>query len=175
LIVAPWPGAAEFERDEAAEAEFERIRDTVAAIRNIRSEMNVPPSAEVSVTVLTEDPALDAAVTSASSTVRALARVSALSVGPTVEKPKGAASGVVRGGTVFVPLAGLIDVDVERKRLAKENDRLTSLIAGARKKLENESFVQRAKPEVVQLERDKLESLVADLAKVSAALAGLSS
>jgi valyl-tRNA synthetase len=175
LIVAPWPEAAEFERDEAAEVEFERIRETVATIRNLRSEMNVPPSAEVSVTVLTEEPALDAAVASASSTIRALARVSELSVGPAVEKPKGAASGVVRGGTVFVPLAGLIDVDVERKRLAKENERLARLIAGARKKLENENFVQRAKPEVVQLERDKLESLIADLAKVAAALAGLSS
>ena len=174
LVIAAWPVATEFERDESAEAEFELIREAVAAVRNIRSEMNVPPSAEVAVAVLTDDPALEAALVSAASSIRSLARVSTLDVGPRVEKPRAAASGVIKGGTVFVPLSGLIDLDVEKRRLAKEDERLRSLIAGAEKKLENPNFVERAKPEVVEQEREKLRSLKADLEKVASALVGLS-
>jgi valyl-tRNA synthetase len=90
-----------------------------------------------------------------------------------VSKPESSASAVIRGGTLFVPLAGLIDVALERKRLSKESDRLSGLIRGSEGKLANDSFVSRAKPDVVEREREKLESLRGDLAKVTQALRDL--
>jgi valyl-tRNA synthetase len=65
------------------------------------------------------------------------------------------------------------DLDVERMRLRKENERLANLIAATEKKLQNESFVSRAKPEVVAAEREKLQSLRSDLVKVETAIADL--
>jgi valyl-tRNA synthetase len=90
-----------------------------------------------------------------------------------VTKPAGSASAVIRGGTLYVPLEGVIDLEVERGRLRKDRDRLRNLISGAEKKLANENFVKRAKPEVVDREREKLDSLRGDLQKVEGALADL--
>ncbi|NNE43637.1 MAG: valine--tRNA ligase, partial [Gemmatimonadetes bacterium] len=105
--------------------------------------------------------------------VMSLGGISELESGTDAQKPGVSASAVIRGGTVFVPLEGLIDLDVERKRLDKEGERLRSLIGGAEKKLGNENFVSRAKPEVVAKEREKLGSLQNDLKKVEAALRDL--
>jgi valyl-tRNA synthetase len=80
---------------------------------------------------------------------------------------------VIRGGTLFIPLEGIIDVDAERSRLEKESTRLSGLIRGTETKLSNDNFVQRAKPEVVEREREKLTSLQGDQEKVLAALRDL--
>ena len=173
IMTSPWPEADDFARDEAAEEDFERLRETVSAVRNIRSEMNVAPTTEIPVLVRADDANLERVLGATRELAGALARISDLEVGSAVEKPPASASAVLRGGTLFLPLEGIIDLEVERRRLAKENDRLTNLVAGTEKKLANENFVQRAKPEVVDREREKLESLRADLAKVTAALADL--
>ena len=102
-----------------------------------------------------------------------LARAPSLEVGPQVAKPPASASAILSGATLFLPLGGVIDLEVERNRLRKENERLTSLIDATEKKLSNESFVTRAKPEVVTAEREKLASLQADMVKVHAAIQDL--
>jgi valyl-tRNA synthetase len=102
-----------------------------------------------------------------------LARASTIEAGSKVVKPPFSASAVLTDATLFVPLGGVIDLDVERARLAKEKGRLSNLIQGAQTKLANESFVARAKPEIVAAERDKLQSLRGDLAKVETAIADL--
>ena len=62
---------------------------------------------------------------------------------------------MLRGGALFLPLEGLIDLDIERKRLTKENERLTSLITGAEKKLANENFVKN----ISALKKQHLQAL----------------
>jgi valyl-tRNA synthetase len=173
LIVASWPDASEFPEDPAAERDFERLREAVSVVRNIRASMNVPPSAKVALLVRTDDAELARVLEATRGIAGALARVSELSAGPTLEKPRGAASAVVRGGTAWVPLEGIIDLGVERERLRRENERLATLVTGAERKLANVDFVARAKPEVVEREREKLASLKGDLQRVAAALADL--
>jgi valyl-tRNA synthetase len=172
-MVAAWPEATAFERDAAACGDFERMREAVSAVRNVRAQMRVPPGASIPVLVRTEDPELERALVATREMSCALARISELTVGPRATKPPHSASAVVKGGTVFVPLEGIIDLDVERGRLAKENERLESLVSGTRKRLADENFVRRAKPEIVDRERAKLESLENDLSKVVAALRDL--
>ena len=82
------------------------------------------------------------------------------------EKPRGSASAVVHHLEVYVPLGGLIDLNVEKARLVKEQDRLQKLVFASRAKLNNEKFIQNADPEVVEAERSKLASLEAALDKV---------
>jgi valyl-tRNA synthetase len=170
LMVAPWPEASEFGRDEAAQSDFDRVREAITAVRNVRSQMHVPPGTSIRVLVHTDDPELERVLDATREMSSALVRVSELNVGPDVRKPAHSASAVIRGGTLFIPLEGIIDFEVEKGRLAKESERLTSLIAGAEKKLANENFVRRAKAQVVEREREKLASLQGDLEKVSAAL-----
>jgi valyl-tRNA synthetase len=172
IITADWP-TADAPRDEQTEAEFARVQELVTAVRNIRSIMNVPPSAEVPVLVRTDSAALADLLERSRPLILPLARVRDLSAGTDVTKPAGCASSVLKDATLFVPLAGVIDIDTERRRLAKEADRLEGLIGAARKKLANENFVTRAKPDVVEREREKLASLEADLAKVTSARADL--
>ncbi len=173
LIKAAWPDAGGFARDEAAERDFAKLQDAVSAVRNIRASMNVPPTTPLEARVHAEDPELARVLRDTRGMACALARLTGLTAGPDVTKPKGAASAVIRGGTIWIPLAGVIDLDVERERLRRENERLTNLVAGAERKLANADFVGRAKPEVVDREREKLASLKGDLERVTAALADL--
>ncbi|HMB71552.1 MAG TPA: class I tRNA ligase family protein, partial [bacterium] len=173
LMRETWPDRAPFPADAEAEADFGVLQETVTAVRNIRAEMNVPPTAEVDVLVHTDDDRPARMLTEARELIGSLARVRELTAGPSVEKPRAAASAVVPGGTLFLPLEGLIDLDVEKRRLEKEQERLGGLVQGSERKLANESFVSRAKPDVVEREREKLASLQGDLAKVQAALRDL--
>jgi valyl-tRNA synthetase len=75
--------------------------------------------------------------------------------------------------TVYLPLADLIDLDAERERLRRELANLDQQIARTRALLGNESFVGKAKPEVVQRERDKLEALAASRRAVEERLGAL--
>jgi len=173
LMAEAWPDGGGFPADEEAERDFGLLQEAVTAVRNIRSEMNLPPTAKVEVLVHTDDSRAEEVLRATAEVSGALANISALSAGPDVRKPEASASAVLRGGTLFLPLAGLIDLDVERRRLGKEEERLSALIGGSEKKLANENFVSRAKPEVVEREREKLESLRGDLRKVEAALSDL--
>jgi valyl-tRNA synthetase len=173
LMTSEWPEAGSLPADEAAEGDFAVVQEVVTAVRNVRSEMGVAPSAKVRLLVQTETEAAAAVLSATRALISSLAGASELSAGPAVAKPAAAASALIRGGTVFVPLEGLIDLGVERKRLSKESERLAGLIRGSEGKLASENFVSRAKPEVVEREREKLESLRGDLAKVARALRDL--
>jgi valyl-tRNA synthetase len=123
--------------------------------------------------VRAEDAATAALLKSLAPLAAPVARASEIVVGVGLAKPAAAASAVLEGATLFVPLAGVIDLGVERRRLEKERERLANLVAATHAKLGNASFVERAKPEVVQAERDKLASLESDAAKVESAIADL--
>jgi valyl-tRNA synthetase len=76
-----------------------------------------------------------------------------------VAKPKVAASAVVRSHEIFLPLEGLIDVEVDRARLRKEYERVLREFDVSRRKLQNEDFLGKAKKDVVDREREKFEAL----------------
>jgi valyl-tRNA synthetase len=86
------------------------------------------------------------------------------------EPPKGAAQIVLDETTIFVPLAGVIDIAQERARLKKELDRSTAEAGKIEKKLGNEQFLAKANPEVVAEQRQKLEEAKLAVAKLTQAL-----
>jgi valyl-tRNA synthetase len=94
--------------------------------------------------------------------------------GPEVSSPALAANAVSAGLEVFVDLADLIDVAAEIERKTKELEKLAGLVAAQKKKLSNESFIQRAPAAVVQKERDRLKELEDQHAATAAALEALS-
>ncbi len=76
--------------------------------------------------------------------------------------------------TVAIPLAGLIDIDAERTRLARERDKAQAEARKIEQKLANADFVRRAPEDVVQENRDRLEAAHAEIARLTAALARIS-
>jgi valyl-tRNA synthetase len=104
--------------------------------------------------------------------IRRLARASEVS--PFAgDVPRGSAQAVLGGITIVLPLAELIDLSAERARLEKERARALDEAAKVAAKLANESFVSRAKPEVVQENRDRLAAFKAEAERLEAALARL--
>ena len=78
--------------------------------------------------------------------------------------PAGAATAVVRDVEVFV--LGVVDVEKERKRLVKHRDQIAGRLEAARRKLSNENFLSKARPDVVERERERVTALEAELATV---------
>jgi valyl-tRNA synthetase len=163
LVLAPFPRAEDFPRDLAAEADIERLIDVVRVVRNLRAEMNLPPSRRVDVRI-GADEATRTALAAMSDAIRSLARVEKLDFLPPGERPRGAAVATAAGAEIFVPLAGLIDVAAERDRLSRGISRVDQELAGVRRKLGNESFVARAPDEIVAKERAREDELATELA-----------
>ena len=102
-----------------------------------------------------------------------LARVGEWTIGPDAQRPAVSAAAVVRGVEVFVPLGDLIDVEAERLRLSREADKALSDLEATKKKLMNQDFLAKARPDVVQREKDRLELLDQTVAKLRRALESL--
>jgi valyl-tRNA synthetase len=175
LINAAWPArpaGAVAPADPEAEEAMALLMETVVTVRNIRSEMNVPPSREAAVSIRA-DARSAALYRECASYLKTLARISDLHIGPEVDKPRFAASDVAGSSEVFVHLEGIIDLDLERQRLDRELEKNQKLLASARRKLENPDFLDRAKPEVVEKEREKLLLIEETMAKLSRARGAL--
>ncbi len=154
LMRAAWPRPQAGRRRPEVEREMALLMQVIYAVRNIRGEMNVPPAAKVKLLIR---PAADAAhsLRSHADMIRELAKVSDLVIDPAAVKPPLSATAVADGLELFIPLAGLIDLDKERERLRKELRNLEGLLEKLRSKLANEQFASRAPAEVVAAEQAK--------------------
>jgi valyl-tRNA synthetase len=171
IVTAAYPVAQPERIDEAACAWMAKLKGLVGAARTLRSEMNLSPAARMP--LLTHGDA--AFVTAAAPLIQALAKLSEVQV--VAEEAAFAAATklapVSVQGDVRLALHVEIDLAAERERLGKEALRLEGEIVRANAKLGNESFVARAKPEVVAQERARLQAFVETLERVRAQLAQL--
>jgi valyl-tRNA synthetase len=169
LIRAPWPAAHAVADADDARAELDWLVRLIGGIRTVRSEMNVPPSVLAPVLLRDAAPATMARAQRWNEAIRRLAR--AAEVSPLAGAlPKGAAQIVIDEATVVLPLAGLIDLDAERARLARERDRAAQEADKMARKLGNADFVARAPAEIVAENRERLDGFQAEMARLDAAL-----
>ncbi len=155
LIVAKWPEADQGRFDETAEREMALLQAVVGAVRNIRGTMRVPPGRPADVLLKVSSHEVGDVLTRFEVYLRTLARVADLRIGADVVRPAGSASAVLKDVEIFVPLQGLIDLDVERRRLQKEIDKLETLLGGLDRKLRNSGFLNNAPPEVIDREKGR--------------------
>ncbi|MCD4813358.1 valine--tRNA ligase [bacterium] len=154
IMRSSWPETQPARRNEAVETEMNLLMKVIYAVRNIRGEMNVPPSKKVSLWVRPLEGA-GSVLEKHAAIVCDLAKVETLQVDPTMEKPEFSAAAVTEGFELFVPLSGILDPEKEKIRLNKEIQNLDSLLVKLEAKLANSSFVERAPVQVVQGEREK--------------------
>ncbi|HET9133026.1 MAG TPA: class I tRNA ligase family protein, partial [Gemmatimonadales bacterium] len=152
-----WPVAAEARDDAEALASFGAVQAVIGAVRALRAEYQVAPGQTVNVTLADASPLVQAAVAAEGETIRRLAKVATLELGPA---PSAACGTVVLEDrtAVIVPLGDLVDIEKECARLGAEATKLEQLVAAQVAKLGNESFVARAPAAVVEKEREKLET-----------------
>ena len=159
LATAAFPRDTGRWRDAAAEAEMAPILTVIEAVRTIRGESNLSPAARFRAVVQTDRSALRESLRRLSGYALPLAGLSSLHVEGPGPQPPQSATWVGEGLQIFVPLAGLLDLDEERARLRKELARIQTDVEGLRRKLDNPSFVARAPTEVVEKDRARVAEL----------------
>ena len=171
IMIAPWPKAnADFLCDCSS---TQTLISIVSAIRNIRGEANIAPGKAIpQMLALTDDPAKRAIVEQMLSSIKQLGKIENIIVDAAgAVKPAPCAIGVADGIEIVVPFADLIDIAEERARLDKNIAKIARDLEASQKKLANPNFVSRAKPEVVETERERVERGQIELDKLKKARA----
>jgi valyl-tRNA synthetase len=156
IMQAPYPAACSSISFPEAAADMEQIMAVIGAIRNIRGEMDVPPSKQIAVILSCANEGSQRLMKHNESAIISLARVSDLAIGFAIEQPEDASIQVAGDVQIYVPLKGLVDVEAEELRLLKEIGKIEKEIEQFSKKLESPAFVDRAPAEIVAKERQKL-------------------
>jgi valyl-tRNA synthetase len=158
IMLSAWPEyRAEWNFPEA-EAAIERCKDLVKGVRNVRTQMDVPPSRKAKLFVVSENAAVRSVFEENRDVYANLASASEVLV--QADKNgigEDAVSVVIPDAVAYLPLEDLVDFEKEKERLTKEKERLTKELARSRGMLSNEKFLSNAKPEKVQEEQDKLK------------------
>ncbi|MFL5158524.1 MAG: valine--tRNA ligase [Microvirga sp.] len=170
LALAPWSNLDDL-IDPQAEAEIGWVVDLVTEIRSARSETNVPAGAQIPLVLVASSADVKARAERWGDIVRRLARISDISYADAA--PKSSIQLLIRGEVAALPLEGVIDLDAERARLAKEIQKLDVDVGKIDAKLGNADFIKRAPEEVVEEQRERRDEAQARKAKMEEALGRL--
>ncbi|MEB9896997.1 valine--tRNA ligase [Bacillus cereus] len=173
ITLAAWPEYdAAFEAPDA-EREMSLLMDMIRAVRNIRAEVNVPMSKKIELLVKPANAEYERNINDNLEYVERFCGTSKLSVDLNAAAPGKAMTAVVTGAELYLPLAGLIDIEQEIARLEKEAEHLNKEVERVEKKLSNEGFMAKAPEKVVAEERAKLQDYSGKRDKVMARIAEL--
>ena len=161
---------ADINRSLEAESKMELLRDVISGIRNVRGEMNLPPSLSLEVLIQSDDKATRETLNRHRNLIVNMARLNSLTIQNTGEKPKSSATAVISNAMIFVSLEGIIDFTKETKRLEKEVNKLASELTTVAQKLENRGFLSNAPADVIDKVKEKHKLLIEKQDKLQANL-----
>ena len=157
LIVSDWPECGVYKYHDDVE-KISVLREAIRGIRNAKAEMDIEPFRKSKLYLLTDDDARAEVYDEIKAHFANLANCTSIErIGDRDAVSDDVISVVVEKAELFLPMKDLVDYDKEAQRLKKDMEKTLSEIERAENKLANESFVSKAKPEVVQKEREKLE------------------
>jgi len=155
LVGSSWPLAGDFTPDEPAEQRMALLMEFVRAIRNLRAEVNLPPSRTAPILIHCSDPTREL-MEECEHHLASLAAVSEVTFRSTAaRRPGQALTAVIGDSQVFLPLGGLVDLERERERLRNELSETEALLSRSRGKLANPGFLSKAPADVVRRERER--------------------
>ncbi len=153
--------------DENAEQSIDLLMGIIGGVRNIRSEMQIHPSAEIDAFIICADPIKAQQITAQNKSICSLTRLATVDVLATGHVPEDAASYIFGDLEIYIPLKGLIDVEKELAKLAKSKQKIEKQFKQTSGKLKNEKFLANAPEAVVEKEKSKLEEFTTGLAKIA--------
>ncbi|MEG0501468.1 MAG: valine--tRNA ligase [Cellulosilyticaceae bacterium] len=175
IMISNWP---EFKAEwnfQTEEEEIELIKGAVRTIRNLRSEMNVPPSRKAKVFVVSEDEKVLDIFARGAVFFGSLASASEVTMQKdTVGIASDAVSTVIPSAVLYIPFAELVDIEKEMERLAKEKAKLEGEVLRVDKKLSNQGFVAKAPEKLIEEEKAKRDKYQAMLNEIVERIASLS-
>ncbi|MCL2324698.1 MAG: valine--tRNA ligase [Actinomycetia bacterium] len=176
LVVAAWPDPSVLARyhDTEAESAIETIKAVISALRTTRARYGISPKTALRAVVRTSLPEQTEFITSRRALIEGLANTSSLEVATVLDKPPSSVSVIGAGLEVFIPLEGLVDLDAERARLSREQDKLATELERLQRKLGNEGYLGQAAAAVIEKDRARAEELQELLAKIEGQIADLS-
>ena len=167
IMRQPYPSVEPGVADPLLDSEMRWVMDFILAIRRIRGELDIAPSARLSV-LLKDASVQDLARSERSATaIHRLAGVDGLRPLAADEPVPQSAAAVLGDMQILVPMAGLVDVDAELERLGKRRSKLEQELARANAKLGNQNFVRNAPAEVVSQEQTRVEEFKRELAQLA--------
>jgi len=173
LMAARWPDFRDDRHDAAAERDMALVQDLVHGVRNIRGNMNVEKRKPVEALLSARNEETAALLRRHQRILCDVANVEKVTIGIGLDKPPASATHVAADADLYVPLADLIDLDAERKRINTRIERAEKQLQACLQKLENENFVTRAPAEIVERERVRKEDLEGQLQRLRASLGDL--
>ncbi len=156
IMVSPWPLPSK-EISPNGNKEMHLLREIMQEARTIRSEIGVPPQARIELWLKSSSKNNLNILKENEKEITNLAKAKELVVDNNITKPTYSASSLIEDVEIFIPLAGLIDMDKEKKRLKANWLKLKKEIAIRERKLSNPHFLEKAPPEIVQKEKEKRE------------------
>jgi valyl-tRNA synthetase len=166
IMVADYPLFNNTLVNDDIEREMNIIMEVSRGIRNIRSEMNIPPAKKLDVILRTDNEKKLQAIQRQNSYISELSRLRNLSVIKNGKEPKMAIASIVEDIEIFVLLEGVIDIQEEKNRLNRELKKVNSDIIFLSKRLSNQDFIARAPKEVIEKDRERHETLMATAKKI---------
>lgn len=171
ISIAAFPEPLAAWTDEQAAGEMTLIIDTISALRSLRAEFRLGEHSKINVIVMAASPEAEKILSENRAFIEALGKTAELTIQPvSAEKPKNAATAIITGAEVYVPVGGLIDVPKEIERLTKESTAVEADLKKLQGKLANEGFLAKAKPEVIEKTKEEAAELAERLAALGARL-----
>ncbi|MBR1623765.1 MAG: valine--tRNA ligase, partial [Pseudobutyrivibrio sp.] len=172
IMLSAWPEYDEAKNYPVDEAKVERAKDVVRGMRQLRTDMDVPPSKKAAIHIVSEDANIRATFDEITPIFKGLAGATEVYVqSDKAGISDDAVSVVIPEATLFVPLEDLVDFEKEKERLTKEKEKLEKELARSRGMLSNEKFMSKAPAEKVAEEREKLAKYEAMMTQVEERLA----
>ncbi|QIH78706.1 valine--tRNA ligase [Macrococcoides canis] len=155
IVTASWPQVKPELSNEQSKRNMEQLMEIIRAVRNTRSEVNTPMSKQIPMMIKTNNDDIAARLERERPFIERFCNPSELTIQSSVEIPEEVITTAVTGGSVILPLAGLIDMDKEIARLEKELEKWQKELERVDKKLSNEKFVAKAPEKIINEEKEK--------------------
>ncbi len=166
ITVSAFPKESDIDCSEENVAQIEELKMLINSVRNVRGEMNISPAAKIDLLINFFEEKQADRIKSYERYLSALCRTKSIEYGTGIEKPPQSAVGVSHFFEVYIPLAGLIDIDEEKKRLLKQKTKVEKEREFSAKKLANGKFLANAPAEVVEKEKGKLEKAESEIKSI---------
>jgi len=173
VMVAAWPTMPVSFIDDSLEKRFERLQQTIVAVRNVRSVYGIAPGAQLKLFMRCA-PDVAEQLQAVASQFDFLSKTMLEAAGLDISRPAGSASFSLGDADGYIPLEGLIDREAELTRQKKEAEKLKGFIKGHESKLSNEGFMAKAPEKVIAEIRETLAGLKAQLESVERIISELS-
>ena len=166
IMKADFPSSNDWRVDDEIVANTEWLKNIVSSVRQIRSEMNIPPNESIKIIVNDASNIDSRRLESLESFILNLASVESITQKDTSDDIPKSAFALLNQMKIYIPLEGLVDIEEEKARLEKKLVKLNQELKSVQDRLSNDTFVEKAPTEVVEELKGKLKSLISDQTRI---------